>query len=360
MRSIPERESTIKCNQAAPSGSRRAFRITQMQSTGKAHHPIPVGREPLKENPGATPNGREYLQSAVIRTAMTLVVTLTLAGIVDGSSWNDLDEFGNLEPWSMTARLDAPAHQTKALGDVLYSFGEPVSIFDLTFFGASLWGANKLDGIVEMDPDTGALRSTVTISPPTTASAGLGFDTVRHLFIVTDVITDTISTVDPDSGAVMNSFSTPGSGPVGASYDSLRDGYWIADASTDTLDLVDPSTGSTLASCDATAVGASRIAGVAHAPFDDRLVFNSRDTAVTHVINAGDCSFVASFPTPPTPGLNNGTGITIRPTDGVLYVLNSDIDIIYAVDSAGWVMGNQVFCDDFESGGTSAWSNESP
>ncbi len=269
--------------------------------------------------------------------AVVFVVVSLLFIVPADSDGQGLDQFGNLETSAAPGHPPAPTDRPTALGDVLGSFAEPVTLFDLTFYDGNLWGANVGSGIVEMNPDSGALLSTLTIVPATSGSAGLGYDTLRGLFVVTDAIADTVVTVNPASGAVQSTFSSPGSGPVGATYDTLRDGYWISDFSTNNLDLIDPATGATHNTCSTSLHGASRIAGVSYAPLRDRLVFNSRDDAVTYIINAGDCSLAASFATPPAAVQNNGAGVTIRPTDQTIYLRNSDDSYIYIVDSAGEV-----------------------
>jgi hypothetical protein len=183
-----------------------------------------------------------------------------------------------------------------------------------------------------MDADTGAVLSTLSISPSFPFTFGLGYDTARDVFIVTDAINDEILKVDPASGAVADSFPSPGPGPVGAAYDSTRDGYWISDFNRNAVDLVDPGTGAVVTTCSVSGLGASRIAGTGYSATGDVILFNSRDDANTYMIRASDCSSVGVFPTPPSPGLNNGQGAAIRPADLTGYLSNFEVRNIFVVE----------------------------
>lgn len=77
---------------------------------------------------------------------------------------------------------------------------------------------------------------------------------------------------------------------------------------------------------------ATRIAGASHHAGTDRVLFNSRDLTTTFIINASNCTLADSFPVPNGTS-NNGQGITNRPTDSTIYLVNFDDQTIYVVDS---------------------------
>ncbi len=137
--------------------------------------------------------------------------------------------------------------------------------------------------------------------------------------------------VDPTSGNVIDSFPSPGFGPGGAAYDSTRDGYWISDFFTNTVDLVNPDTGAEITSLPVPP-GALNIAGTGYDAVNDVNMFHSRLTAETYLIRASDGVQVGVFPTPPSPGANNGQGAAIRPTDLTGYLTNFEVDTIFVVD----------------------------
>jgi hypothetical protein len=229
--------------------------------------------------------------------------------------------------------LQRPA--SLGIGDVIDSFPDPASLDGAAFKDGNLWsvvceGPNctvNVGILYEMDPDTGAVLSMLTISPTPTASFGLGYDTSRDLFVVPDATADIIWKVDPNTGAVVDSFASPNPGPVGAAYDSTRDGYWISDWIANQLDLIDPDTGAVMQTCPAPA-GASRIAGTGYDPVTDIILFHSRNTETMHIIQASSCSPTVSFPAPALVG----SGAAIRPSVSTGYTTHTFTPTIFVLD----------------------------
>jgi hypothetical protein len=245
----------------------------------------------------------------------------------------EMDPAGNI-----IASPEATTLTLSIIGDVINSFPNPSALRGLTFKDGRLWGITSAgfggtgSGVLyEMNADTGAIISTHTISPMPSLSFGLGFDAARNVFIVADPSDDTILKVDPDTGVVLDSFPSPHAGPVGAAYDATRDGYWISDFSTNAIDLVNPTTGVVVTTCPVPS-GASRIAGTGYNAVEDIILFNSRDNATSYMIKGTDCSLVASFPTPPSPGMNNGQGAAVRPSDRTGYLTNFEVPTIFVVN----------------------------
>lgn len=262
-----------------------------------------------------------------------LVVVAVTATVVLAQSPDELDNAGNYRDSSR--RYPAPGQPSpQGIGEVLNSFPNPSDLKGLTFREGRLWGVTGGTGsgvLYEMDADSGAVLSTITISPLPGRTFGLGFDTSRDVFVVTNSTDDVILKVDPTSGAVIDSFPSPGSGPVGTAYDATRDGYWISDFSTNKVHLVNPDTGAEITSLPVPS-GASRIAGTGYDPDNDVIMFHSRDSAETYLIRASDGVQVGVFSTPPSPGTNNGQGAAIRPTDLTGYLTRSGVATIFVVD----------------------------
>jgi hypothetical protein len=259
------------------------------------------------------------------------VVVAVIATVVLAQSPDELDEVGN---YGDSGRQHAAPGQPSPqhIGDVLNSFPNPSTLRGLTFREGRLWGVTSGDGsgvLYEMDADSGTVLSTITISPLPDRTFGLGFDTLRNVFVVTGG--SAILKVDPMTGTVIGSLPAPGSVSVGAAYDSTRDGYWIADSITNKLHLVNPDTGVEITSLSVPA-GASRIAGTGYDPINDVIMFHSRDSAETYLIKASDGVQVGVFPTPPSPGTNNGQGAAIRPTDLTGHLTRFGVATIFVVD----------------------------
>ena len=272
-----------------------------------------------------------------ISPVRALCAAVLLVGLSTPAPAEELDLYGNYANGGPVGASPSRPANPDALGDVVNSFTQPSPIWDLAFYNGNLWANDFTTTLLQMNPDTGAFVSALSITPPLAGAAGLDFDSTRSLFVVADISADTVSTVDPTTGVVTATFSSPVGSVVGVAYDSLRDGYWLTDWSLNSLTLIDATTGATVTSCAVSGLGATRIAGAAHSPETDRLIFNARDENLTFIINAGDCSLAASFTTPGGPTLNNGDGAAIRPTDFTIYIHHTDNGMVYVVDSAGYV-----------------------
>ena len=275
----------------------------------------------------------KHIRKILLTIATLLIIVLVMVAMpapdTTAQSPAVLDEEGNIldpgfqhpEPGQFTPQ---------DLGDVLNSFPNPLGLRGLTFRGGRLWGVSSSGVLYEMDADSGVVLSTVTISPSHNTS-GLGFDTMRNVFIVTDAFADVILKVDPTAGTVIDSFSSPDGGPVGAAYDSTRDGYWISDWISNRIHLVNPDTGVEISSL-SIPPNASRIAGTGYDPTNDVIMLHSRYSAETYLIDASDGSQVGVYPTPPSRDANNGFGAAIRAADLSGYLTHFDVATIFAVD----------------------------
>ena len=276
----------------------------------------------------------------------TLVMTAVTGAVVRAQSPDKMEDARNY--LDSGRQNPAPGQlSTAATGDVVNSFPNPSALRGLTFREDRLWGITSSGeggtgpGVLyEMDADSGAVLSTITISPRPSGTFGLGFDTLRDVFVVTTL--DTILKVDPTTGAVIDSFPAPGPGPIGAAYDPVRDGYWISDCRTDRIYLVNPYTGVETTSLPVPP-GASLIAGTGYDPKNDVIIFNSRttgpeDIGKTYLIRANDGVLVAVFSTPrfsttpPSPYEEVGQGAAIRPTDLTGYLTHFREATIFVVE----------------------------
>ena len=221
-----------------------------------------------------------------------------------------------------------PPDGGRALGDVLFTFPD-LGMWGVAFRGAEFWGVNS-STLNQLNPDTGALIGTLTITPSVNG-AGFGYDASRGLFLVTDPGPDVIYMVNETTGAVASSYPSPGSGPVGIAHDTLRDGYWVTDFATASIDLVNPTTGAVVGGCTPLPAGIDNIAGAAYSSDNDRLIFNSRGNGTTYIVEAADCSLVASFPTPG----GWGNGVAIRPSALTIYLRDFPYGLIQVIDSGG-------------------------
>ena len=161
----------------------------------------------------------------------------------------------------------------------------------------------------------------------TTLPAGLGYDTQRDLFILTDAALDVVLQIHA-SGRITNSWPTPGPGPVGTAYDSRRDLYWISDWEQNRLYSVDPRTGLPGPAMDVP--GGSRIAGTAYDAALDALVYHSRDEALTYWVSIETGQVLATFDIPQG-GRNNGQGAAVDPNAGDLWLTHKEDPRLFCV-----------------------------
>jgi hypothetical protein len=162
---------------------------------------------------------------------------------------------------------------------------------------------------------------------------GLGYDSLRDLWIVTDPSADRIYQVNM-AGAIVNSWPSPAAGPVGAAYDSNRDLYLISDFAVDSITRLNPSTGLPAAAIPVPA--GTRIAGTGYDPGADLIFYLSRGSAVepgaAHCMSAATGALVFSTPIPAAPaGSNNGQGAGIAP-DGNGWLSHFEQPTLYCIE----------------------------
>jgi hypothetical protein len=138
---------------------------------------------------------------------------------------------------------------------------------------------------------------------------GLGYDSLRDLWIVTDPGADRVYQVNM-AGAVVQSWPSPAAGPVGAAYDSQRDLYLIADFAVDQITRLNPNTGLPAAAIPVPA--GSRIAGTGYDALHDLIFYHGRDQATSYCIRASTGALFFSIPIP-NGGANNGQGAGVAP-----------------------------------------------
>ncbi|HWN80469.1 MAG TPA: hypothetical protein VNM87_00090 [Candidatus Udaeobacter sp.] len=160
-----------------------------------------------------------------------------------------------------------------------------------------------------------------------TVPFGLGYDSLRDLWIVTDPGADRVYQVNM-AGAVVNSWPAPAAGAVGAAYDSNRDLYLIADFTVDQITRLNPNTG--LPAAPIPVPAGSRIAGTGFDPGADLIMYNGRDQATTYCISAATGVLVFSQPIPAGGG-NNGQGAGIAP-DGNGWLSHFEQPTLYCVE----------------------------
>jgi len=187
----------------------------------------------------------------------------------------------------------------------------------VAFRGSERWVVDVRGTLFRMS----GCRVTTEIPLVTTSlSAGLGYDSRRDLFILTDAARDEVCQVTT-SGRILSRWPTPGPGPVGAAYDSRRDLYWLSDWERNRLDSIDPKTGLPGPSIDVPA--GSRIAGTAYDAVLDVLVYHSRNEALTYWMSVQTRAILAAYPIP-RGGRNNGAGAGIDPARGNLWLTHNE------------------------------------
>jgi hypothetical protein len=167
-------------------------------------------------------------------------------------------------------------------------------------------------GILEVDPTTGASKSTIHLSglTPRNHPWGLGWDPRRKAFIIADPSTPSILRAD-QGGKVTTAVNTAPAANVGAAYDSYRDGYWITAWNANTLTLYDATSITPLRTINLAAVGATRAAGTAYSAVNDMVYTTGRNAKKGFVFSASTGALLTSFNLVHR-GLNNGTGAAWR------------------------------------------------
>ncbi|MDP7061684.1 MAG: hypothetical protein QF489_01970 [Planctomycetota bacterium] len=186
---------------------------------------------------------------------------------------------------------------TAAAGDVLSSI---VATASSEYCGAARNGSTLLltdssdysATIYLVDEATGASLGTVSTIDP--SDFGLGYDSLRNLYITTNASSDIVSTFN-SAGTLVSVWPAPGSGPVGASYDAGRDVYWITDWVSDTVSSVNPVTGATITTFSLGAFGCTRSAGTGFNLAHDQIIVGGRDQGMVFVMDASTGALVRSF-----------------------------------------------------------------
>ncbi|MBN2489419.1 MAG: hypothetical protein JXQ29_01025 [Planctomycetes bacterium] len=231
-------------------------------------------------------------------------VTALAAGAVSSQVLDDCGNPVGGGPYGM----DAP------LGTVLTSFQAPPvgKVAGITMIGDSLHVIsypNVFSGfqvIYEMDPNTGAVKSSVTVAG-ITSYYGLGYDTRRYEFVITSS-SALIARVSLN-GTVTTVWPTPSSRPIGVAYDFGRDAYWVPDHTTNNLYLLDARNGNLLVSFAIGSQGLTRLAGCGYSAENDLVYTNGRDQDKGGFIdpNTGRLLFTVTHPG----GTNVGQGATV-------------------------------------------------
>lgn len=233
---------------------------------------------------------------------MTIGLTaICLAVLIPGSAAAQYDDNGSI--------IDSEISPVASPGDPCGSCPDPDSgMWGVTFKDGDMWVIESGYGTIYRLFSCAVASS---ISTGTRNLTGLGYDSLRELFIVTDASFDVVHQVDM-TGALVNSWPAPGAGPVGAAYDPTRDVYWISDWESDEIFAVDPNTGLAVATYGVPE--GTRIAGTGYDIGQDAILYNGRDEDWTYWISASTGALFAKFPNPGGGGFNNGNGAAIDPS----------------------------------------------
>jgi hypothetical protein len=156
---------------------------------------------------------------------------------------------------------------------------------------------------------------------------GLGYDSMRDLWIIADPSADRIYQVNM-AGGIVQSWPSPAAGPVGAAYDSNRDLYLISDWAIDQITRLNPTTGLPVASIPVP--DGSRLAGTGYDPSRDLIFYHGRDQATSYCISAATGALFFSLPIP-NGGADNGQGAGVAP-DGNGWLSHREEPTIYCIE----------------------------
>lgn len=287
--------------------------------------------------------GRENWTTTIVMLAWLVTAGSVMAGTVTARA---TDETGSGVP---SERGPGGSFTEGCGAGVSEAFPEPADLRGLTFRDGNLWGLSTAGVLYEMDPDDGMTLSTITVTGAGNFY-GLGWDSQRDVFVMSDAVDDAVHQVDL-TGMVVGTRPLSVAGPVGAAHDPMRDGYWISDFDSDTLILVDPDDGSVQATLGPWP-GAVRISGVGFDPDRDLLMFHARQAREVFLVRASDGGLVEVVTIPGT-GNPEGHGAAIRPSDHVGYMTRFQSAQVHRVDF-GPV--SCLFADGFESGNANGWA----
>lgn len=159
-------------------------------------------------------------------------------------------------------------------------------------------------------------------------ATGLGWDSRRDLFVVTDAELEIVYVVDL-AGDVVRSYPAPGTGSIGAAYDSTRDVYWITDFETDSLYALNPLDGGRAAAFALPA--GTRCSGAAYDPALDAIYYNDRVAVpMCYYVSASTGELLGQFELPYAALFtwqDNGLA-----ADGTLWIHHFERDRIYGIE----------------------------
>ena len=196
-----------------------------------------------------------------------------------------------------------------ALGAYCDSCPDPVlNTFGVEFRNGDLWTMSYDGTLTRMSGCTPV--QVLSVQGFRGVASGLGWDSKRDEFIVTDAKLEEVAAIDM-RGNVVREFPAPGTGSIGAAYDPTRDSYWITDFETDSLYELDPLTGERRTVF--YLPRHTRVAGAAYDPSLDAILYQIRvlDTKA-FAISCATGAIVDSFPIPYT-GLNGWEDNTMGP-----------------------------------------------
>ena len=203
-----------------------------------------------------------------------------------------------------------------APGAVLQTLSGPTSpSSDLAHDGQYLLVCSFYDGapsIYHVNDATGAVAATTTIG--TAGDFGLAWDDKRQLFITADPGADVLQGWTR-TGALAFTYSYPSTGHVGVAWDCRRDVYWVLDWSFNSVSAINPATGAMGATYSTSAIGCTRGAGLGYDANLDILYMGGRDQNAVFGMNAATGALVCSFAA--QDGGNNPQGVSMSPRGGV-------------------------------------------
>ena len=133
---------------------------------------------------------------------------------------------------------------TVAQGTVISSFASPSNQpYDLAWDGTYLWNTDVGTNLIyKLNPDTGATVD--SFAAPAGNTRGLTFD--GTYLRCSDITTDLIYKLNPETGAVISSFATPDGNVGGLTWDGTY--LWCCDFNTNKIYKLNPETGAVISS----------------------------------------------------------------------------------------------------------------
>lgn len=204
---------------------------------------------------------------------------------------------------------------SSAPGSVLQTLtGNSVRYNDLAHDGQYLLAFDGSVAAVHLIDDTTG-QDVSTVPTLNSSDYGLGWDDKRELFVVTNASTDVVYTYTR-TGVLVNSWPFPATGFVGATWDCRRDVYWVLDWSANTVTALDPTTGAPGTVLSTSAIGCTRGAGLGYDANTDTLYMGGRDQRMMFGMDAGTGALVCSF-LGDQGSSSNPHGVAMSPRGGV-------------------------------------------